>query len=245
MQQIITRPRLSIPEILTFSYEGRKIFLDIYHFAKYTLGYEKLGDEHKLWAQRLEQAVNYQRLRKLVMLKPRGTFKTTFYTIALPLWLHLQNPNLRILLANAVDDNAKKFLSEITSHYLRNDRLAWLYQKAYGLDGCPIDPNKALMTNLRLTNCTRIQKEPNLATIGYGSSIVSQHFDVIIVDDLCDRRDRESATIREDKKRWFSDLASLLEPDGLLLIIGTRWHFNDVYSYVINELNPKHALQDK
>ncbi len=84
-----------------------------------------------------------------------------------------------------------------------------------GLNGSPIDPNAALKKELRLTNCTKIQKEPNVATAGYGSSAVSQHYDIIIVDDLIDRNDRESETVREDKKRWFGDLASLLEPDGL------------------------------
>ena len=208
------------------------------------MGNEKLGAEHKLWQNRLFDAVNVQGLHKLLLLKPRGTYKTTFYTVALPLWLHLDNPNLRILICNSIDENAKKFLSEITGHYLKNEKLAQLYQQLLN-QPIPVDPNKALISSLRLTNCTKIQKEPNISTIGYGSSIVSQHFDVIIVDDLCDRNDRESATVREDKKRWFSDLASLLEPNGLLLMVGTRWSFDDTYGYIMKELNPKHAPADK
>ena len=223
---------------------GNEYRLDFYRFSKYVLGYSKLGPEHKEWAKRLHEAINIRKQRKLVLLKPRGTYKSTFYTVSFPIWMHLLNPNLRILIANAIEGNATKFLGEITAHYLRNENLAEIY-RLRGLTGSPINPNAALKKELRLTNCTKIQKEPNIATAGYGSSAVSQHYDIIIVDDLVDRNDRESETVREDKKRWFGDLASLLEPDGLMLMVGTRWHFSDTYDYIINDLNPKHSEQDK
>jgi predicted phage terminase large subunit-like protein len=245
MQEIFSTNRLTIRENLNFFNElGEKREINLCSFAKYTLGYEKIGEEHEVWQERLLDAVNIHGLHKLLFLKPRGTFKTTFYTVTLPLWLHLDNPNLRILIANAVSDNAEKFLAEITGHYLRNERLAWLYKQVRN-EPIPVDPRKSLTTSLRLTNCTKIQKEPNIVTTGFGSSIVSSHYDVIIVDDLVDRNDRQSPTVREAKKKWFSDLASLLEPNGLLLIVGTRWSADDVYGYIINELNPKHAAQDK
>lgn len=243
-QSLSIAQRLKIPEVFQFEIEGQTKNLSFYKFAKFVLGYEKLGAEHNLWQKRLFEAVNQNGLHKLLLLKPRGTYKTTFYTVSLPLWLHIFDPNLRILIANAIDDNAKKFLSEITGQYLKNEKFEWLYRNVLR-QPIPVDPNKALISSLRLTNCTKIQKEPNISTIGYGSSIVSQHFDVIIVDDLCDRNDRESATVREDKKKWFSDLASLLEPNGLLLMVGTRWSFDDTYGYIIKDLNPKHKPGDK
>ena len=32
---------------------------------------------------------------------------------------------------------------------------------------------------------------------------------------------------------------SVLSPEGELVLVGTHWHFDDVYSYIINELNPQ------
>src|SRR5665811_936344 len=96
--------RLKIPETLQFQINGQPHFLSFYEFSKHVLGNDKLGEEHEVWQDRLFDAVNTQGLHKLLLLKPRGTYKTTFYTVALPLWLHLQNPNLRILIANAIDD---------------------------------------------------------------------------------------------------------------------------------------------
>lgn len=237
-------PRVFFPKAIKIQDNGKEHVIDFFWFSRYVLGYSKLGIEHQEWATRLHEAINIRKQRKLVLLKPRGTFKSTFYTISFPIWMHLLNPNLRILIANAIEGNATKFLGEIASHYLRNEKLAEIYRRR-GLSGNPIDPNAALKKELRLTNCTKIQKEPNIATVGYGSSAVSQHYDIIIVDDLVDRNDRESETVREDKKRWFGDLASLLEPDGLMLMVGTRWHFADVYDYIINDLNPKHTELDK
>ena len=237
-------PRVFFPQLIQVMDRGEKHSLDFYRFSKTILGYSKLGPEHLEWANRLNEVINIKKQRKLVLLKPRGTYKSTFYTVSFPIWMHLRNPNLRILIANAIEGNATKFLGEIASHYLRNENLATIYRQQ-GLAGNPIDPNAAMKKELRLTNCTKIKKEPNIATVGYGSSAVSQHYDIIIVDDLVDRNDRESETVREDKKRWFGDLASLLEPDGLMLMVGTRWCFSDVYDYIINDLNPKHTEQDK
>ena len=223
---------------------GETAKVDLFHLAKDVLGYNNMGPEHEQWANDLYENVTIKGIRKLVLLKPRGTYKTTFYTITLPIWLHLGDPTLTILIANAVGENSKKFLSEITGHYLRNPRLAHIYRE-FGYEGCPVDPNSTLATSLRLTNCDKIQKEPNITTTGYGSSIVSQHFDVIIVDDLVDRSDRESVAAREGKKKWSRDLASLLNPGGLLLYVGTRWHTDDTYNHIINVLNPQHKPKDR
>ena len=36
-------------------------------------------------------------------------------------------------------------------------------------------------------------------------NLVSAHYDLIIVDDLCNKDDRESHSIREKKKRWYKE----------------------------------------
>jgi len=83
-----------------------------------------------------------------------------------------------------------------------------------------------------------VKKEPNLKARGALSAMTSEHYDIIICDDIVNDADRESAAIREQKKRWYKDLISILEPDGLLMIIGTRWHDDELYGEII-ERNPK------
>ena len=69
--------------------------------------------------------------------------------------------------------------------------------------------------------------------------MVSAHYSTIICDDLANDKDRESESIREKKKKWFQDIMSVLDPDGEIIVVGTRWHFNDLYHFIIEELNPK------
>ncbi|MGB7531558.1 MAG: hypothetical protein WA977_01080 [Halobacteriota archaeon] len=103
----------------------------------------------------------------------------------------------------------------------------------------PLDPRAAKTKSFILNTRTRNSSEPSIGTVGALGNLVSAHYDLIIVDDLCNELDRESPSIRGKKKRWFKDLVSVLSPEGELVIVGTHWHFDDVYSYIKNELNPQ------
>jgi len=136
---------------------------------------------------------------------------------------------------NATAENAEAFLSEIVGHFLRNKRLLQVWYARYGT--FPLDARTAKTKSIILNTRTKNFSEPSISTIGALGNLVSAHYDLIIVDDLCNELDRESQSIREKKKRWFQDLPSVLSPDGELVIVGTHWHFDDVYSYIKNELN--------
>ncbi len=200
---------------------------DFFTFTKYVLGYKKLSDVHKAWAKEVDTTS-----RRKLYLKPRGTYKSTIYTVAYPLWKLVHNPNERILIANATSDNAEAFLREITTHLLRNDRFIDVFGKL-------IDGNASKVSSVTVTSRTAFNKEPSISTVGVLGNLVSAHYSTIICDDLCNDKDRESESIREKKKKWFQDLMSVLDPDGEIIVIGTRWHFNDLYKYIIEDLNPK------
>jgi predicted phage terminase large subunit-like protein len=206
--------------------------LDFFTFAKKVLGYTLLEKEiHQPWCSELDE-----RHPRVLTLEPRHTFKTTVYMKAYPIWRLFENTNLRILLASAVSENVQNFLSEISGHYLRNDRLIQLYQAKYHQR--PLNPLAEKKKKVTLATRTVNHAEPSIAVIGALGNIVSAHYDIIIVDDLCNEEDRESPTIREKKKRWFQDLFSVLSPHGEMILVGTRWHFDDVYGYIDKKLNP-------
>ena len=52
----------------------------------------------------------------------------------------------------------------------------------------------------------------------------------IILDDVIkSRQDAESPTMQENQWDWYSnDLYSRLEPGGKIIIVATRWHYNDI-----------------
>jgi len=215
------------------SIDGEQKDIDLFTFAREYLGYTLLqADPHLQWCEELD----LHHFRSL-WLEPRYTYKSTVFTKAYPIWRLLRDPNLRILLVNATAENAEAFLSEIVGHYLRNKKLLDLYDLLFSLK--PLDPLAAKTKSIILNTRTKNFSEPSIGTVGALGNLVSAHYDLIIVDDLCNIEDRESPAIREKKKRWFQDLVSVLAPQGELVVVGTHWHFDDVYSFIINELNPQ------
>ena len=213
--------------------EGEVHPLDLFNFARNVLGYSLLEkNPHAVWCKQLDK----HPLRSL-WLEPRYTYKSSVFTKSYPIWRLLENPNLRILIVNATAENAEAFLSEIVGHLLRNKQFIELYQSIYHT--FPLDPRAAKTKSFILNTRTLNFSEPSIGTVGALGNLVSAHYDLIIVDDLCNEDDRESPSIRGKKKRWFKDLVSVLSPDGELVVVGTHWHFDDVYSYIKNELNPQ------
>lgn len=215
--------------------------LTLYNVAKYMLEYKKLDSKHKQWCNDYENIKKSGRQR-ILLLKPRGTYKTTIYSVANIIDILMEDWvanngmfNRRILLTSSTEDMAIQILSEVRQHLKSNDNL----KEFFGYD--PVESFN--QREIQLTPRT-VHKEPSIKAKGAMSAIVSEHYDVIIVDDLCNNDDRESNAVRERKKRWFIDLISILNPDGLLLVVGTRWHLDDVYNYIISN-NPNLPEKDR
>lgn len=107
--------------MLEYEYHG--IPLSLYNISKYMLGYDRLVPEvHGVWCDRLEQ----QRLKhkRLMLLKPRGTYKTVIFTVSQTMellmkdWLENDGEFVnRILIASATETLATQMLGEIIAHF--------------------------------------------------------------------------------------------------------------------------------
>jgi phage terminase large subunit-like protein len=65
------------------------------------------------------------------------------------------------------------------------------------------------------------------------------HNSTIIADDIINREYVRTVEMVEKSKLYFKDLLDLLDPDGVMEIIGTRWSFLDLYSWIIDEFGKK------
>jgi len=207
--------------------------ISFYTFTKYILGYNKLDEVHKGWAEEADSCH-----KRKMFLKPRGTYKSTVYTVAYIIWKLVQNPNERILICNATGENAEAFLREINAHFIRNEKFIQLF-------GRLVDDRSAKVSSTTLNNRTVFSKEPSISTVGVLGNLVSAHYSTIIADDLCNNSDRESETIREKKKKWVQDLMSVLDPDGEIVVVGTVWHYDDLYAYIEKKLDPQLKPEEK
>jgi predicted phage terminase large subunit-like protein len=193
---------------------------DIFYFSREILGYKQLTELHLGWFDALLKNKN------LLLLAPVGHLKTTVCSICWPLWNLTRNRELRILLVNEVLSNCVSFLREIKGHITSNER----FRKRYGLWDLGADSWSETRIQIERTS---IRKEPSITVASVGGTVVSQHPDLIVCDDLCSNRNTQTHSQRAKTINWFQrDLLPRLDASGQILIVGTRFHSEDIYGWL-------------
>jgi hypothetical protein len=173
------------------------------------------------------RSLESETLRKLVCV-PRGCLKSSLACVAYPVWRLIRNPNLRILIDSELYTNSKTFLREIKGHLLRPEMTDLFGQ-------FKSDPwNESEIT---VKQRTKNLKEASITVGGVGTTKVGMHYDVIIMDDL--NSDNNSTTPEGCEKviNHYKSKIPILEPDGTIVIIGTRYNELDIIGHILrNEL---------
>ena len=161
-----------------------------------------------------------------VSMPPRHS-KSSMVTIAYPLWLIFQNPNLNILIINNTSTLSEKFgiaLRDCIAEYgeLFNVYLSDVKHSSSHLMFCDKD-GKLYNGSIRLT--------------GASGSITGQDADYIIIDDpYKGEEDEFTPTALQKKIDWFNRIVEQrIEPHTKLIILHTRWHSNDLIGYLQRE----------
>lgn len=181
--------------------------------------------------------VQYNKKKKKLILLPRGHLKSSIITVGYSLWQIAKDPTIRILIANATYDMAVTFLSQIKDHIRRNEK--WI--EMFGKLGENTD--KWAESSFTITRPESYQKkEPTATAFGIGGNLVSQHYDLIIMDDVVNRDNIHTPERIADVHTFYKDALDLLEPTGELIVIGTRWHEGDLYGTILEPTNPERHL---
>lgn len=210
--------------------EVRKLGLkDLLFFNKVILNYKDITEEvHGEW----ERFKKNSRKKKKLILVPREHFKTSFFTIGETIQDLLKNPNERILLTNATLGNAQSFLREIKEHIQRNEKLKYYYPEVKEWES---GASKWTEKQIIIPR-TRVGKEPTIETTGVGGNLVSQHYDKIKLDDLVSLENAATRLQAEKVIEYFKYCLSLLETNGELTVIGTRWAYYELYQFILDKL---------
>jgi hypothetical protein len=190
----------------------------------------------------------YGRFRQVCV--PRSWFKTWVLTVGKSIWLTLpdeeglflstypaKGPNVRILVASNVITNAEKMINKIKREWETNTRLRAAFPELVP------DFNKTRWSD----SCAQIKRPGNYTegtytAVGVGGSVISQHFDHIIEDDLIyakkdDFSGQELMPSQEDIDNaigWHKLTFSLLaDPNKSTMDnVGTRWAPHDLVDYI-------------
>lgn len=193
----------------------------LYFLCTQMLGYSDWDIVH----DELEVFLNKPSRRKALLI-PRGHLKSSIVTIGKTIQIMLQNPNSRILIANQVWDISRKFLFEIKEH-LERSNLKHIFGNFVS--------EKWNADTMVIAQRTRAVKEASVTTTGTEAESTGGHFDVIILDDLIGLQNSMTQELRDKAKRFRRSMINLLEPDGLLIEVGTRWHLDDTFAELIEK----------
>ena len=174
--------------------------------------------------------------KNLLLLMPRGSFKSSVVTIGFSLQVILNEPNARILIDSETYGQAKSFLSEIKGHLESNEAYREVFKSIHGLYPNEVRRKADLLwsdSQLNIAARTRPIKEPTFSVAGVDVTKTGMHYDLIIMDDLHSEKNVTSGEqIKQVINHW--RLAySLLDPGKPLIVVGTRWHFLDLYNHIL------------
>ncbi len=223
---------------------------DLHFLAKEILGYHRITDHiHK----KMARDIDTPRYRFRLLLWPRGHFKSTLGTESYPIQRLLRDPNERLLITNAKLENSRKFLRTIANQFHSNAKFRWLW-RGWWINSYANEYDRASMRDKLDWVVRDVQdeltllrpyagREASITTGAVDASLVSQHYSTIIADDLVNREFVRTIDMVEKSILYFKDLLDLLDPDGELLIIGTRWSHMDLYGWLIQEFGHKASIR--
>lgn len=212
--------------------ELENMLLDLYefyyNFIAITYSNNVEAEHIKILTDELTQIYLGYKNNLCVALPPRHS-KTSVVTLAFPLWLIFQNPNLDILIINA-----EASLSENFGIRLRE------YIKLYGaIFNVYLSDVKHSSTHIKFCNKDGHLYKGSIRLVGSNGSITGQNADYLILDDIYKGFSDITPTLLEKKIDWFKNIVlQRREIQTKLLILHTRWANSDLQGYLM-ENHPK------
>jgi len=196
--------------------------LNLIEFAKFaSFGFWKEAPHLSLIASSLEKLESRMYNNLIVNMPPRHG-KSELISKYFPLWYMVKNPNHRVILTSYNSKFAEYWGGEIINIIEEiGDEIGITISKKYKAKGYfKINGAKGSMS-----------------CVGAGGSLTGRGADLIIIDDPIKNNTEASSIIcRENLWDWLlSTVYTRLEPNGVIAIVMTRWHKDDLCGRIINK----------
>lgn len=207
---------------------------DLYVLCKGVLGFRDLDPVlHRRMCDRAQDRSANRQLH----LWPRDHFKTSVYSIGLPIFEYINDHEQAILLAGSTATNASRRLRRIEGVFERNRVFRWLFPECI-----PGDFNKRWNQEEALCPRKEDRVEPTFDTIGVGGKVTGRHYTTKIVDDVVDETclgpDGLPSKVAMDAAiQWLDYSEYLLESEATSrdINVGTRWAKEDPHGHIIKD----------
>jgi predicted phage terminase large subunit-like protein len=157
----------------------------------------------------------------LIIEEPPRHGKSELCSHYFPAWVLGAKPDWRVILTSYESDFASSWGRKV------RNTLAECGPTYFNVS---IDPSSASASRWDIQG-----RKGGMITAGVGGAITGRGGNVLIIDDpVKNSQDAQSETVRNNAWEWYkSTFRTRLEPDGVILIIGTRWHEDDLIGRVL------------
>jgi len=158
-------------------------------------------------------------VKRLLVLMPPGSAKSTYCSVIFPIWWFMQHPRSSIISISHTTALAEHFSRRIHTLVSENHH-------KIGFD---------LKADDRSTNHWQTDAGGEYFAVGIRGAITGRRADLAIIDDpIKSMGDAESAKHRQYLWDWYTaELTTRLKPDARVIIVMTRWHEQDLGGQLI------------
>ena len=188
----------------------------------------------------------------MLFLAPRNHGKTTIFAETVPLFRIGHNPNEQGQVVSSVDTLAKKRVKRVADCIQNSPRYRNLFGTLYpgpGSSNTWSPSGEAIEVQcdrvLGWEQSGGIDRDPTLVAFGILTSVEGGRANYQVFDDIVNTRNSQSETQRmQVKQRFQMGFSPMLFPSGIQIIIGTRYHYEDLYASLIPLLDDEKLYTD-
>lgn len=189
----------------------------------------------------------------VVVNAPPGSGKSTLFTHDIPAWLACRDRSIRCLIGSRTERQAKQYVGRLRRTFdrrrpiqadpnevalgLASDAVATLIDD-YGRFK-PLIPDLWRMDEFVLAQIDEQlleDKEPSFAAYGMDSGFLGSRANLVVWDDLADKKTMRTAEAREEIRNWYdTEAENRVEPGGMFVLQGQRMGPEDIYRHALDQ----------
>lgn len=162
---------------------------------------------------------------KVILLTPRGSFKSQVFHVGFSAWMIDRNPNIRILNASETGKQAATYTGNIKEILEGKKHIEIFGDHAQRTQWSSHD----FTTRQR----NRPLKESTCTATGMEEVRTGMHYDIVLADDVVSQENTRTPEGMARTANWFGETFAQLDPGCWWLMPGTRHHFHDQYSRIL------------
>ena len=222
-----------VPQVAEKTLRDFDKFRERYFRTEQGIPYET-PEFHAKWIEQIMNTIENGGQR--MILSPPRHGKTDLL-IHFVIWLICKNPNIRILWVGGNEDISKNAMGSVLDQLEFNELLIEEICGP-GVKFKPKTKSAKSWSQSGFTVGTRTVtgiKSPTMVGIGRGGKILSRDCDIIIADDIEDHSSTMQPASRENTRNWWTTtLSSRKEEHTAMIVIGSRQHYDDLYSHLLD-----------